>query len=137
MLCRIHFFDVWLSSSCQLHFEFRAWFLPENGIMSIKAFVVKPNFKKTYMNRMGTFDTGSESWKSLFFNGKFFDLLRTHAKEFRVVTSRHKITKKWKIHTVWWVRKCLGWVLSDRKLFHWKIWTLSFQKPCRMSPYDS
>ena len=50
---------------------------------------VKHDLKRIFMNRMGTSDTGSESWKYLFFNGKFFDSLRTHPKEFRVVTSQY------------------------------------------------
>ena len=59
MPCRIHFFDVWLSSSYQLHFEFRTWFLLENGITSMRPFVhgVTHDRKRISMNRVGTSDT--------------------------------------------------------------------------------
>ena len=59
MPCCIHFFDVWLSSSYQLHFEFRTWFLLKNGITSMRPFVqgVKHDRKTISMNHIGTSDT--------------------------------------------------------------------------------
>ena len=94
MPCRIHFFDVWLSSSYQLHFEFRTWFLLENGITSMRPFVhvVKHDRKRISMNRVGDIRHGFLKLRFHIFEWKNFRSVRTHPKEFRVITSRYKTT---------------------------------------------